>query len=65
MADFRLVNLKNDKFSIFGEVEKWKPNCFLISLDFALRNGLFEAEEVPHSSQWSRLMNNDDYFLSE
>ena len=63
MADFRLVNLNEEKYSIFGQVEKWKPNCMAISLDFALRQGIFEAEEVPDISKWRRLINNNDYFL--
>jgi len=40
MADFRLVNLNEEKYSIFGQVEKWKPNCMAISLDFALRHSV-------------------------
>ena len=36
----------------------WKPNCFAISLDFAIRHGVFEVEGKRLGNKMFRLQHN-------
>ena len=62
VSEFKYFNLTNEKDALFNNTEDWKPNCFAISLDFAIRKGCFTPTEIPDAGKWQKLMNNDHYF---
>ena len=62
VSEFKFFNLTTGKEDLFNNTEDWKPNCFAISLDFAIRMGCFTAKEIPDAGKWQKLMNNDHYF---
>ena len=43
-VDFRQVKLGGDCEKIFQNYEEWKPNCFAISLDFAMRKKSYDTD---------------------
>lgn len=65
MSGFKAVCLSpNVVIATFSEVAEWKPNCYAISLDFAIRHGVFGVDQINDVGLWRRLMNNDEQFVT-
>ena len=43
--DFRRVKLVGECENIFYMPDEWKPNCFALSLDFAIRKNCFKFDD--------------------
>ena len=60
-TDFRRVKLGKNCV-LFDQPDDWKPNCFAITLDFAIRMGQIESSDLSDLLEWSYLMRNKDLF---
>ena len=60
-TDFQRIKL-GKHCSLFDDPEEWKPNCYAITLDFAIRMGQIESSELTDLFEWSYLIRNKDLF---
>jgi len=60
-VDFKCVKL-DENCDIFDQPAEWKPNCFAITFDFAVRNGIYQPDAISDLLDWTYLMKNRNIF---
>ena len=61
-VDFKCIKL-DENCALFDKPDEWKPNCFAITFDFAIRQGVFKPEAITDLLDWTYLTKNRDIFL--
>ena len=60
-VEFRCVRL-DDQCKLFDRPEEWKPNCFAITFDFAVRHGTLPTQDLEDLCEWTYLTRNTEIF---
>ena len=58
-VEFRCVRL-DDQCKLFDRPEEWKPNCFAITFDFAVRHGTLPTQDLEDLCEWTYLTRNTE-----